>query len=213
MVPDEPIEDPFEYVPIENLYSRALRDVVDRRLERPKREGASRAIAFALKQCVVTEAIATDVLTAIWKSVDVSKVVRTLLLGLLDADGEHERVEQWTGFVADRALAEGHVPSFLSAMRILVGLRDYDGAVRTSWQVALIQTLETTDLRLRRRVFLLANEYGRPHHASDRRSPSLMISCGSSGRPRGDRRRGGHGWTAPWKPRAPAVRARAPSVV
>ena len=159
--PSERVESSFEYPPFEALYPRALQDVADRRVDPVERKAAARTIAFLLREQVVTERIATDVLTAIHRSLDVSKIVRTLFLGLLDAVGEGDRMEEWTRRAADRALTEGHVQSFVTTMRILVGLRGYDGAVRTNWQVALIQTLETPDMPLRRRVFLLAGEYAR----------------------------------------------------
>ncbi|NVL68004.1 hypothetical protein, partial [Escherichia coli] len=84
---------------------------------------------FLLREQVVTERVTTDALTAIYRSLDLAAVVRTLLLGLRDALGDHERVTQWTRGVADRALREGHLPSFVSAVRILVELRGYDGVV------------------------------------------------------------------------------------
>lgn len=154
-------EGPFEYPPFEPLFDRALRDVANRRLDQLERKAAARALAFLLRERLVTELVATDVLTALYNSLDVAKIVRTLLLGLHDVPESVDRMTMWTRCAAERAIAEGHVPSLISAMRILVPLRDYDGAVPTSWQLALLHALETPDLHLRRRLFLLVEEYGR----------------------------------------------------
>ena len=159
--PPTPADCPFEYIAFEALFERALRDVADRRVQEMERKAAARAIAFLLREQIVTEAVATDVLVAIWKSLDVSKVTRTLLLALRDVPESHDRMTMWTTRVAERALAEAHVPSFVSALRILVGLRDYDGAMRTSWQVALLRAAELPGRRLRTRVYLLRDEYAR----------------------------------------------------
>lgn len=159
MVPAEPDECPFEYQPFEELYSQALRHVVDRRLKPGERRATARALAFLLRERVVTERVATDVLAAIHGSLDVAKVVRTLLLGLRDTLGDHERIAEWTRRIVGRAHEWRHVETFVSVTRILVGLRDFDGAVTTSWQLSLIRASE--DPRLQRRVRSLADDYAR----------------------------------------------------
>lgn len=103
MVVDASRECPFEYRPFEELYSRALTDVVDRRLELAERSAAARTLAFLLREQLVSERVATDVLTALHRSLDLSKVVRTLLLGLRDALGDNEQVTEWTRGAAGRA--------------------------------------------------------------------------------------------------------------
>ncbi|MCA9590789.1 MAG: hypothetical protein KC657_36070 [Myxococcales bacterium] len=166
--PDEQTESPFEYVPFEHLYSRALSDVANRRLDQLERKAAARALAFLLRERVVTERVATDVLTALYNSLDVAKVVRTLLLGLHDAPESDDRMTMWTRRTAERALAAGHVPSFVAALRILVGLGDFEGAVPTSWQVALLRAAEDPDRRRRAQAFLLRDEYARRFGAEPR---------------------------------------------
>lgn len=161
MSPNEPTESPFEYVPFEHLYSRALRDVADRRLDELERKAAARALAFLLRERVVTELVASDVLAALYSSLDVAKVVRTLLLGVHSVPESEERMTMWTRRTAERALAAGYTSSFVSAMRVLVGLPDYDGAVPTSWQLALLHGSKAAEPHLRRRVFLVADEYAR----------------------------------------------------
>lgn len=149
----------FDHPAFENLHACVLRDVADRRLEERERNAAARALAFLLREQFVDEAVATDVLTAIHRALDLSAVLRTLLLGLRNALGDHERMTAWTRAIADRALAEGHLPSFVSAMRILIDLRDYDGAVPTRWRIALLRSIEFKDLAPR--TFLFARAYGR----------------------------------------------------
>lgn len=156
--PSEP-ESPFEYCPFGDLYLRALRDVADRRLDESSRKAAARALAFLLRERFVDERVATDVLTAIRGSLDVSKIVRTLLLGLRDALGDHEKITEWTWRAAGRAHAQRHVGSFVSAIHVLVGLRDFDGALPTNWQLLLIRAAE--DPKLRRRLLHIADEYAR----------------------------------------------------
>ncbi len=165
--PAEPDECPFEYQPFEGLFNRALRDVADHRLQDTERKAAARALAFLLRERLVTEAVATDTLAALRKSLDVSNVVRTLLLGLVGVSAP-EKIAERTSRTAERALAEGHVPSFVSALRVLVDLRDYDGAMRTSWQVAVLRAVELPDPWLRRRVFVLRDEYARRFGATSR---------------------------------------------
>lgn len=150
-------ESAFEHSAFEHLYARVLHDVADHRLDTLQRNAAARALAFLLRERLADEAVATDVLTATHRSLDLSKVVRTLLLGLRDALGPYEKITEWTRDVANRALAEGHVPSFLTALRILVGLRDYDGRVPTQWRIALLTAIETVELA--RRVLHFAKAY------------------------------------------------------
>lgn len=152
-----PAESPFEYAPFESLYSLALRDTADRKLDERERKAAARAVAFLLREQLVTERIATDVLTAIRRSLDLSTVVRTLLIGLRDTLGDDERASAWTATTADRALAEGQLPSFISAMRILVELRGYDGVVPTRWRLSVLRAAEVRELAPR--VLILARAY------------------------------------------------------
>lgn len=150
-------ESAFDYPAFEGLYSCALRDVADRRLDLAKRKAAARALAFLLREQVVDERVATDVLGAVLSSLDVPHVVRTLLIGLRDVLGDHERITEWTTAVADRALREGHLASFVTAIRILVGLRDYDGSVPTHWRSAIVNSTESVELPSR--VLRFAHAY------------------------------------------------------
>jgi hypothetical protein len=152
-------ESPFEHPALEAMYTRVLRDVADRRLHERERKAAARTLAFLLRERIVDEAVATDVLTAIHRALDLSKVVRTLLLGLRDALGDHERVTEWTRAVADRSLREVHLASFVTAMRILVELRDYDGTVPTRWRLSLLRAVEVPELAPR--VLRFARAYAR----------------------------------------------------
>ncbi len=131
--------------------------MVDRRIGDTERKAAARVIAYLLTERLVTEAVATDILVAIRKSLDVSKVVRTLILGLRHALGDYEKITEWTMRIVGRAHAEQHVESFVSAMRILVNLRDFGGGMLKSWQLSLIRALEMPDLQ--RRLYLLADDY------------------------------------------------------
>lgn len=151
-------ESPFEHPSFETLYARALRDVVDRRLDNRTRAAAARALAFLLREQLVTERVATDTLIALHRSLDLSKVVRALLLGLVGVSAP-EKIAEWTRAVADRALREGHQPSFISTMRILVELPGYDGTVPTRWRLSILRAAETRELP--RRVLLLAKAYAR----------------------------------------------------
>lgn len=139
----------FEHPAFEHLYARVLRDVADRRLDERTRKAAGRALAFLLREQVVDDRVATDVLTALHRSLDLPAVVRTLLLGLRDVLGDHEKITEWTTAAADRALKQGHLPSFMAAVRILVGLRDYDGTVPTRWRVAILPATESVELAAR----------------------------------------------------------------
>ncbi len=139
-------ESAFDHPAFERLYACALRDVADRRLDLAKRKAAARALAFLLREQVVDERVATDVLGAVRRSLDVPHVVRTLLIGLCDVLGDHERIAEWTTAVADRALREGHLASFVTAIRILVGLRDYDGSVPTHWRSAILKSTESVEV-------------------------------------------------------------------
>ena len=147
---------PFEHPAFELLYARALRDVADRRLDERQRKAAARALAFLLRERFVDEAVATDVLTVLHRSLDASKIVRTLLLGLVGVSSP-EKIAVWTRAVADRALREGHLPSFISAMRVLVELPGYDGRVPTRWRLSILRAAGT----LPRRVLPLAKAYAR----------------------------------------------------
>ena len=160
-LPTRPVrdDDPFEYAGLEGLLERALRDVGECRLTERERAGAARLVAFVLTEQLVTEAVTTDVLAALWKAVDVARVVRTLLRGLRHALGDHEKIMEWTRRITGRAHDGRHVESFVSAMRILVTLRDFDGGLPTSWQLSLIRGSE--DPRLRRRLLLLSDDYAR----------------------------------------------------
>ncbi|MBX3232011.1 MAG: hypothetical protein KIT84_20155 [Labilithrix sp.] len=151
-------ESAFEHPAFESLYARVLRDVADHRLDERTRKAAARALAFLLRENI-DEAVVTDVLTAVHRSLDLAAVVRSLLLGLRDALGDHERITEWTRRAADRAHAQGHVETFVSAVRVLIGLRDFDGAMPTSWQLAIIRASE--DPRLRRRLLHIADGYAR----------------------------------------------------
>lgn len=149
-------ESPFEHPAFESLYARALRDVADRRLDERQRKAAARALAFLLRERFVDEAVATDVLTVLHRSLDVSKVVRTLLLGLVGVSAP-EKIVEWTRAVADRALADGRLPSFISAMRILVELSGYDGMVPARWRISLFRAIEFRELASR--VLLFSKVY------------------------------------------------------
>lgn len=83
-------DDPFEYAGLEGLLERALRDVSERRLTDRERAGAARLVAFLLTEQLVTETVTTDVLTALWKAIDLPLVVRTLLRGLRHTLGVRE---------------------------------------------------------------------------------------------------------------------------
>lgn len=148
MTPPPPTSEPesqFEHPAFGGFYLRVLRDVADRRLEPATRKAAARALAFLLREQLVDERVTTDVLTALHKSLDVPKVVRTLLLGLV-AVSAPEMIAEWTRAVADRALREGHFASFVTAMRILVELCDYDGTVPTRWRLAILRAVEVPEL-------------------------------------------------------------------
>lgn len=151
-------ESAFEHPVFKHLYARVLRDVADRRLDERTRKAAGRALAFLLREQVVTERVTTDVLAVLNRTLDVSNIVRTLLLGLADVSAP-EKIAEWTRAVADRALAEGHLPSFISVMRILVELPGYDGTVPTRWRLSILRAAETQGLP--RRVLLLAKAYAR----------------------------------------------------
>lgn len=152
-----PAENAFEYAPFASLFVVALRDAADRKLDERERKAAARAVVFLLREQLITERIASDVLTAIRRSLDLSAVVRTLLIGLRDTLGDHERASAWTAAAADRALAEGQLPSFISAMRILVELRGYDGVVPTRWRLSIVRAAEVRELAPR--VLILARAY------------------------------------------------------
>lgn len=156
--PDADPRDSYEHPAFGDLYARVLRDVADRGLEPETRKAAARAIAFLLREQLVTERVATDVLTAMHRSLDLPKVVRTLLLGLVGVSAP-EKIAVWTRAVADRALREGHLPSFISAMRVLVELPGYDGRVPTRWRLSILRAAENRELP--RRVLLFAREYAR----------------------------------------------------
>lgn len=153
-----PPEPPFELPAFEHLYLVVLRDVSDRRLDPPARKAAARALAFLLREHPC-ERVVTDILVALHCSLDVSPVVKTLLVGLRDALGDHERIAEWTTKVAGRAHAGRRVESFISSMRVLVVLRDFDGGLPTSWQLSLLRASE--DPRLQRRLLLLSDDYAR----------------------------------------------------
>lgn len=70
-----------------------------------------------------------------------------------------EKLAEWTRGVADRALTEGHLPSFISALRILVELSGYDGVVPTRWRLSILHAVEVPELTPR--VLLLAKAYAR----------------------------------------------------
>lgn len=150
---------PFEYPAFEGVYLSVLRDVADRRLEPATRKAAARALAFLLRERFVDEAVTTDVLIALHRSLDLSPAVRTLLLGLRTALDDHEKITQWTRAVVDRALGEGHLASFLAAMRILVEQRDYDGRVPARWRLSVLRAAEVPELNPR--VLLFVREYAR----------------------------------------------------
>ena len=150
---------PFRYPLLYILYIWTLRDVADRRVDPAMRTVAARVLAFLLREQPFTERVATDVLTALHKSLDMSKVVRTLLVGLRDSACDPPKVAEWTRNTADRAIREGHLASFVSAMRILIGLRDYDGTVPTRWRLSILRALDIPDLTPS--VFLFARDYNR----------------------------------------------------
>lgn len=158
MTADTRTETEFEYAPLGDVYLRALRDVGDKRLDERERKAAARAVAFLLREQLVTERAATDVLTVLHRSLDVSKVVRTLLLGLVGVSPP-EKVVAWTRAVADHALRQGHLPSFVSAMRILVELGGFDGDVPTLWRLSVLRAAEVPELTSR--VLLFTTAYAR----------------------------------------------------
>jgi hypothetical protein len=161
VTPPSPTSEPgsqFEHRALDALYTRVLRDVADRRLDERTRKAAARALAFLLRERFVTEFVATNVLTAVCRSLDLSKVVRTLLLGLVSVSAP-EKIAEWTKAVAERALREGHPSSFVSAMRIIVELRDYDGTVLARWRLAIVRAVEVPELAPR--VLLFARAYAR----------------------------------------------------
>lgn len=159
MVPQPSLsESPFEHPAFESLYARALRDVADRRLDERERKAAARALAFLLGERLVDEAVATDLLVAIHRSVDVPNAVRTLLRALVGVSAP-EKITEWTGAVADRSLREGHLASFVTAMRILVELPGYDGTVPTRWRISLLRAIEFRELASR--VLLFSKVYER----------------------------------------------------
>lgn len=149
-------ESPFEHPSFELLYMQVLDHVADRRLDERQRKAAARAVGFLLREQVVNEAVTTDVLTAIHASLDLAAVVRTLLLGLVGVSAP-EKITEWTRAVADRALREGKLPSFVAAMRILVELRDYDGEVPTLWRLSILRAVEVPELAPR--VLLVVKTY------------------------------------------------------
>jgi hypothetical protein len=154
--PSEQAESPFEHPALEHLYLVVLHDVADRRLDLSTRKAAARALAFLLRERVLDERTATDVLTAVHRSLDLAAGVRTLLLGLRDALGDHERITEWATAVADRAVREGQRLSFMFAMRLLVELRDYDGTVPTRWRLAILRAAEVPYLAPQVRLFCKA---------------------------------------------------------
>ncbi len=158
MIADTQTESEFEYAPLSDLYVQALRDVGDRQLDERERKAAARALAFLLREQLVTERVATDVLTVLHRSLDVSKVVRTLLLGLVGVSPP-EKIVAWTRTVADHALREGNLSSFVSAMRILVDLGGYDGDVPTLWRLSVLRAAEVPELTSR--VLLFTTAYAR----------------------------------------------------
>lgn len=155
---DTRTETDFEYAPFSDLYLQALRDVGARRLDVRERNAAARTIAFLLREQLVTERVATDVLAALHRSLDVSKVVRTLLTGLVGVSPP-EKIAAWTRAVADHALREDHLPSFVSAMRLLVDLGGYDGDVPTLWRLSILRAAEVPELTSR--VLLFTTAYAR----------------------------------------------------
>jgi hypothetical protein len=136
----------FEHPAFAELYARAVADVADRRLEPATRKAAARALAFLLRETLVDERVATDVLAALKGSLDQSRIVRTLLRALRDLLSDHERTTRWTRRVADRALREGHLPSFVSAMRILVEEPHFDGMVPALWRLSILRAVEVPQL-------------------------------------------------------------------
>lgn len=152
-------ESAFDHPAFEGLYSRVLADVAARRLEPAAREAAARALAFMLRERVVDEAVATQVLTALHRSIDLPQVVRALLVGLRDTLGDHEKITEWTKSVAERAIRERQLAAFIVALRILTDLRHYDGGIPTGWRLSLLRAIETKDLAPR--VALFARTYAR----------------------------------------------------
>lgn len=148
----------FQHPAFGDLYARVLADVAEHKLEPAAREAAARALAFLLREQVPTERVLADVLTAVHRSLDVPRAVRTLLRGLRDAPGRRGRIMEWTRRTAERALAERHVPSFVVAMQALVGLRCYDGSLPAEWQSSLVGAFDAPGL-VRAWVFCLAKEY------------------------------------------------------
>lgn len=150
---------PFGYPLFHTLYVSTVRDVADRRVDPAMRQVAARVLAFLVREQTFTERVATDVLTALHKSLDVPMVVRTLLVGLRDVAGDTPKIVEWTRNTVDRSIKEGQLPSFVTAMRILVDLRDFDGTVPTRWRLALLRGLELPGLPPR--LFMFSRDYAR----------------------------------------------------
>lgn len=151
-------ESPFEHPAFEHIYLVVLRDVADRRLDVLQRKAAARAIAFLLREQLVTERVATDVLAVLNRTLDVPNAVRTLLLALVGVSAP-EKITEWTQAVAERSLREGHLASFVTAMRILVELSGYDGTVPARWRISLLRAIESRELASR--VLLFSKVYER----------------------------------------------------
>lgn len=181
--PSEP-EGPFEHPVFENLYSRVIRDLADRRLDERTRKAAARALAFLLREQLLDELTSSDVLAALQRSLDAAKIVRTLLLGLRDALGDHERITEWARTAVDRALREGHLASFVAAMRILVDLRDYDGTVPTRWRLAILRAVQVPKLTPQVGLFAETYRHRFPveswHWVSEARVRSMVASLRGS---------------------------------
>lgn len=109
------------------------------------RKASARALAFLLREQVVTEHVTTDVLATLQRSLDLPAAVRRLLFGLVGVSAP-EKITEWTKAVAGRALSEGHLPSFVSGIRILVELRDYGGIVPARWRLAILRAAEVQEL-------------------------------------------------------------------
>lgn len=144
----------FQHPAFGDLYLRVLADVADRRLDEWRRLAAARALKFLLHEQPV-ERVLADVLTAVHRSLDGPRAVRTLLLGLVGVSAP-EKITEWTRAVADRALAEGQLPSFVTVMRILVELRGYDGTVPARWRISLLRAIEHRELASRVLMFVHA---------------------------------------------------------
>jgi hypothetical protein len=170
-----PCESAFEHPSFEGLFVRALRDVVDRKLEPDMRTAAARALAFLLRENPC-ERVVTDLLTAIHKSLDLPRAVQTFLVGLRDALGDHEKITEWTRAVADRAVKEGHQLSFSFAMRLLVELRDYDGIVPTRWRLAILRAARVPYLAPQVRLFCKAYAQRFPQQSSPWLQKARVVS-------------------------------------